>query len=117
MISGFERVTAGTIHFDSHDITRLPPFRAAHLGVARTFQIVRPLKKMTVLDNVLTAALAHTVRVGAAREKAEEILQFVELHHRRHALAGSLTLGERKRLRRAADRTFPKVWDNIRKYL
>ena len=110
VISGFERVTAGTIHFDSHDITRLPPFRAAHLGVARTFQIVRPLKKMTVLDNVLTAALAHTVRVGAAREKAEEILQFVELHHRRHALAGSLTLGERKRLEMArALATRPKL--------
>lgn len=101
VISGFERATAGTITFDSQDITRLPPYRAAHLGVARTFQIVRPLKKMTVLDNVLTAALATTVRVRAAREKVEEILQFVELHHRRQALAASLTLGERKRLEMA----------------
>jgi len=110
VISGFERPTTGTIHFDSHDITRLPPYRVAHLGVARTFQIVRPLKKMTVLDNVLTAALANTVHVGAARKHAEEVLQFVELYPRRRALAGSLTLEERKRLEMArALATSPKL--------
>jgi len=110
VISGFERPTEGSVHFDSHDITRLPPYRVAHLGVARTFQIVRPLKKMTVLDNVVTAALANSVRVGAAREKAEEIVQFVELYHRRRALAGSLTLEERKRLEMArALATRPKL--------
>jgi branched-chain amino acid transport system permease protein len=109
-ISGFERPTSGRIYFDSHDITRLPPHRVAHLGVARTFQIVRPLKKMTVLDNVLTAALANTLHVGAARQRAEETLRFVELSHRRQALAGSLTLGERKRLEVArALATSPKL--------
>ncbi|MFI5341382.1 MAG: ATP-binding cassette domain-containing protein, partial [Candidatus Methylomirabilales bacterium] len=101
VISGFERPTAGTIWFDSHDITGLPPHRVAHRGLARTFQIVRPLKKMTVLDNVVTAALANTVHVGEAREKAEQVLRFLELSHRRHQLAASLTLGERKRLEMA----------------
>ncbi|HWT82962.1 MAG TPA: ATP-binding cassette domain-containing protein, partial [Candidatus Methylomirabilis sp.] len=110
VIAGFEQPTTGTIHFDSHDITRLPPYRVAHLGVARTFQIVRPLKKMTVLDNVLTGALANTVHVGTAREHAEEVLQFVELSHRRRVLAGSLTLEERKRLEMArALATSPKL--------
>jgi branched-chain amino acid transport system permease protein len=110
VISGFERPTAGSIWFDSHDITGLPPHRVAHLGVARTFQIVRPLKKMTVLDNVVTAALANTVHVGEAREKAEQVLQFLELSHRRHLLAASLTLEERKRLEMArALATSPKL--------
>jgi branched-chain amino acid transport system ATP-binding protein len=110
VIAGFERPTAGTIHFDSHDITGLPPHRVARLGVARTFQIVRPLKKMTVLDNVVTAALANTIHVGAARDRAGEILQFVELYHRRQVLAASLTLEERKRLEMArALATDPKL--------
>ncbi len=110
VVSGFERPTEGRIHFDSHDITGLPPHRITHLGVTRTFQIVRPLKKMTVLDNALTAALANTVHVGAAREEAEEILRFVGLSHRRRALAASLTLEERKRLELArALATRPKL--------
>ncbi len=110
VISGFERPSMGKVIFDSHDITNLPPHRVAHLGVARTFQIVRPLGKMSVLENAVTAALANTVHVGAAREKAEEILQFLELSHRRHVLAASLTLEERKRLEMArALATGPKL--------
>ncbi len=59
---------------------------------------MRPLRKMTVLDNVTTAALANTNHVAAAREQAEDVLEFVDLSHRREAMAGSLTLEERKRL-------------------
>jgi len=98
VISGFERPTSGRIHFNSHDITGFPPHRNTHLGVARTFQIVRPLGKMTVLENAVTAALANTVRVSAAREKAEDVLQFMDLYPRRNVLAANLTLAERKRL-------------------
>lgn len=65
---------------------------------------------MTVLENAVTAALANTVHVAAARERAEGILQFVDLHHRRHVLAASLTLEERKRLELArALATGPKL--------
>jgi ABC-type branched-subunit amino acid transport system ATPase component len=53
---------------------------------------------MTVLENVTTAALAGTNHVPAAREQAAQVLEFVDLYRRRGALAGSLTLEERKRL-------------------
>jgi branched-chain amino acid transport system permease protein len=110
LISGFERPTSGRIHFDSQDITGLPAHRITRLGVARTFQIVRPLGKMTVLENALTAALAHTVHVSAAQEKAEAALQFVDLYSRRNRLAANLTLAERKRLELArALATNPKL--------
>jgi branched-chain amino acid transport system ATP-binding protein len=110
VISGFERPTSGSVYFDSHDITGLPPYRVSHLGVARTFQIVRPLKKMTVLDNVVTAALANTIHVRAAQEQAEEILRFINLTHRRRTLAAGLPLEERKRLELArALATRPKL--------
>jgi branched-chain amino acid transport system permease protein len=110
VISGFEHPTSGSVYFDSHDITGLPPYRVSHLGVARTFQIVRPLKKMTVLDNVVTAALANTVHVRAAQEQAEEILRFINLTHRRRTLAAGLPLEERKRLELArALATRPKL--------
>jgi branched-chain amino acid transport system permease protein len=110
VISGSEPPTSGSVHFDGQDITGLPPHKIAHLGITRTFQIVRPLKKMTVLDNVLTAALANTLHVAAARQQAEEILHFLDLDHRRHALAAGLPLEERKRLEMArALATRPKL--------
>jgi ABC-type branched-subunit amino acid transport system ATPase component len=55
VISGLVKPDIGTVHFDSHDITALPMHRVASLGLARTFQIVRELSGLTVLENLLLA--------------------------------------------------------------
>ena len=98
VISGFYRPDSGRVVFDGHDITGLAPYRVAKLGLARTFQLVRPLSRMTVWENVATAALMRGYSLPEARERAGHILQLVELYPRRHVHAGSLTLGERKLL-------------------
>ena len=98
VISGFYRPDSGRVVFDGHDITGLAPHRVVKLGLARTFQLVRPLTGMTVWENVATAALMRGYSLPEARERAEQILRLLELHPRRHVYAGSLTLGERKLL-------------------
>jgi ABC-type branched-subunit amino acid transport system ATPase component/ABC-type branched-subunit amino acid transport system permease subunit len=98
VISGFERPTSGRVHFAGADLTGMPAHRVARHGLARTFQIVRPLGKMTVRENVVTGALATTAHVRVARERADAVLRTVELYSQRDRLAANLTLAERKRL-------------------
>jgi branched-chain amino acid transport system ATP-binding protein len=75
-----------------------PPAPAARLGLARTFQIVRPFPHLTVLDNVKVGALARHPRAGEALDRARSIVGQVGLAGKTHTLAGSLTIAERKRL-------------------
>jgi branched-chain amino acid transport system permease protein len=96
VISGFYRPDEGRVVFNGHDITGLPPYRIARLGLARTFQLVRPLSRMTVWENVASAALMRGYALPEARQRALRILEEVGLYHRRHLLAGGLSLGERK---------------------
>jgi branched-chain amino acid transport system ATP-binding protein len=98
MISGAEKPTTGTIEFDGRRISGLRPSRVTQLGVARTFQIVRPLARLTVLENVMVGAYCRVNRSGAAREIALHWLEFTGLVHRRDALGRSLTIADRKRL-------------------
>ena len=76
----------------------LQPDQVCHLGMVRTWQKVRPLAKMTVLDNVVVGALARTSSVRVAREVAHEQLRIVRMDHRSAFLAGGLPIGERKKL-------------------
>lgn len=109
-ISGTERPTAGRIIFDGQEITGLPPEAVCRRGLARTFQIVRTFRDMTVLDNVIAGALLRAPNVRAARTAALEVLEFCGLSHRRDALGASLTIADRKRLEIArALATRPKL--------
>jgi branched-chain amino acid transport system ATP-binding protein len=97
-ITGFLTPEQGSIRFDGKEIVRLKPFDICHLGIARTFQIVKPFGKMTVLQNAMVGALSRTNRTPVARGVALEKLHFVGLYEKRHVLASALTISQRKRL-------------------
>lgn len=98
LIMGFIKPDEGEIVFDGKPITGKKPYQVARAGIGRTFQIVKPLANMTVLDNVMLGAFAKTSSKRVARNSALEILELTGLADRQHVLAGSLTLAGRKRL-------------------
>ncbi len=102
LISALLPVTAGTIRFRGHAITGLPPHAIAEMGVARTFQIVKPLKGLTVRENVAVGAMFGQRNGGlatrAALAVAGEVLGFVGLGSKGAAAVTSLTIADRKRL-------------------
>ncbi len=98
MISNYHRPTSGSVHFKEKDITGLKTYKICLLGLARTFQVVKPLGRMTVEDNVIAAAFSREKVKSHARALAREAMDFCGLSHRRGVLAKSLSIGERKRL-------------------
>ncbi|MDQ7785377.1 MAG: ABC transporter ATP-binding protein [Desulfomonilaceae bacterium] len=104
LISGLYKVDSGEIRFQGRRISGLPPHRIAAMGIGRTFQIVRPLMDLSLLDNVTTAVLYGrdgTSDMKRAQERAEEILEFAGLAERAHSFPGQLALVDRKRLETA----------------
>jgi branched-chain amino acid transport system ATP-binding protein len=98
MIAGVFAPDAGTISLDGKVISGLRPDRACDAGVGRTFQLVKPFKGLSVLENVTVGALHRRKQLFEARDSAAEILSKLGLYDRRHQLAESLTLPDRKRL-------------------
>jgi len=97
-MTGFHPPSRGEVLFAGRRIDGLTPDKVCKLGMARTWQKVRPLAKMTVLDNVMVGALARTNRLSEAAEVAMLQLRHVRLDHKAGALAGGLPIGERKKL-------------------
>jgi len=109
-ISGSMHPETGRIVFDGTDITRTRPERICHLGVARTWQVVRAFGRMTALENVVCGALQRTNRIAEARARARELLEFTELRGKEDMPAATLTLADKKRLEIArALATRPKL--------
>lgn len=101
LITGFYLPTAGTVTFAGQDITRLGPPARARLGISRTFQLVRPFQRLTVLQNVAVGRLYGRESASsrrAAEQEALEVLELVNLGGRPHIEARHLTLVDRKRL-------------------
>ena len=125
MIAGVYRPDTGHIWFEGERIDGLPPHHIFARKIARTFQIARELKRMTVLENLLLVPQQQMgenlfnawlrprqvyAQEHALRERAEEILQLVKLHYLRHEYAANLSGGQKKLLELArtmmSDATF-----------
>lgn len=110
VIAGVFRPDEGDVRFAGRSIAGLAPEQTCAAGIARTFQIVRPFKELSVEENVLVGALRGDPDVERGRVKAIEVLERLELADRRHQRAGALTLPDRKRLEVArALATGPKL--------
>ena len=102
MITGVAAPTRGSIVFEDRPLTGLRPHQIGRMGVARTFQVVRPFANLTVLENVAVGAMygagGAKRSAASAMRKADEVLDFVHLSARRSEPAESLGIGGRKRL-------------------
>ncbi len=100
VVTGMYPATAGRVHLDGRDITRVAPNRIAQLGVARTFQIVQPFPRMTVGENIAAGALfsGGARSLADARARARELAQQVGIGDLTDQPAEMLTLARRKRL-------------------
>jgi ABC-type branched-subunit amino acid transport system ATPase component len=101
-ITGAERPTAGKVIFDGIDLLEMPAYDIGKQGLARTFQVVRPFRSMTIRENVAVGALfgrggkRRTVR--EAGEKADDVLQLTGLWAERDRQALNLSVADSKRL-------------------
>jgi len=113
LISSIFPATSGRIRFDGRDLTRLPTYALARLGIARTFQNLAVFKHETVVNNILVGMHSHlrsdpfsaalfwgrTRREEIrARERAEEIIDFLEIEDLRDMTVGTLSYGQQKRV-------------------
>jgi len=103
LIDGLMRPDSGEVWFDGERIERLRPWRRAHLGLGRTFQITRLFGEMTVLENLVAPLrefrwrqLAADAVAGHEAERAEELLDFVGMHAFAHERAARLSFGQQK---------------------
>ena len=110
MLTGMLKVTSGRIIYMDREITNKPCDQICKMGIARTFQIVKPFTSLTALENVMVGVFSHVSNPRLARERAEEIILMVGLKDRMHVDGEYLNLPERKRLELArAISTNPKL--------
>ena len=100
LISGVYLCDEGRIFFEDEDITDLPPYERAHIGIGRSFQIPRPFGAATVRENVAIGAMFGRMigKVGEkeALEMADHYLSMLGLYEKRHKVSNSLTPVEKK---------------------
>jgi ABC-type branched-subunit amino acid transport system ATPase component len=105
-LSRVQAIDGGQVLFQGIDITSKKPHQVAHLGMARTFQVIRVYRKLTVLENLLVSRqwrgeslFSQLGRANRALEdKARELIEFVALGHLVDSPAGTLSGGQRRLL-------------------
>jgi branched-chain amino acid transport system ATP-binding protein len=98
-ISGSLRTDGGSIRFAGTDVTALPPHRRTQLGIARSFQIPKPFRSMTVLENLeIPLEYAGHARGHDGRAEAMEILRDIGLDTKAHLRPAGLTQIEMRKL-------------------
>ena len=98
VVNGFYPPTKGEVLFKGEKISHLKPHQICELGIGRTFQVVKPLRRMTALDNVITSAFLRAKDKAEAEDIAFEALRFTGLYEDRNVLSRGLPLGNRKKL-------------------
>jgi branched-chain amino acid transport system ATP-binding protein len=98
LISGFLTPDTGRVIFRGRDLRGLKPHQVNALGLARTFQIMRPFPRLTVVRNVMIATLGRHPAPAEAERQARAVLAELGLADKGDVAAGALTLAERKRL-------------------
>ena len=109
-LTGCLSMDAGHVNLERRPLTGFKPHQICRLGMARTFQIVRPFLNISVLDNVLVGAMLRENKPSTAKDSAQKVIDFVGLGPYAKVPAESLPLPLRKRLELAkALATQPKV--------
>jgi len=105
-LSRVQEITYGKIFFKNIEITHKKPYQVAHMGLARTFQVFRVYRKLTVLENMLLSrqwrgeSLFRQLRPShpSVEERAHELIKFLTLDHLTQEMAGNLSGGQQRRL-------------------
>lgn len=98
VVNGFYAPTKGEVLFKGRKISGLKPHNICQMGIARTFQVVKPLQRMSVRDNVIASAFLRVQNRAEADELAMETIAFTGLYDDRDVISKGLPLGKRKKL-------------------
>ena len=99
VITSIYKPDRGDVYLQGQKITGLAPHKVCHMGISRTFQLVKAFLKMTVLENVMVGSVYGRKHQGkGARKRALEALDLVELSEKKDILAANITLSDRRLL-------------------
>ena len=98
LITGYTKPDNGKIFYKDKNIFGARPDVVSNLGIGRTFQKLKPFSDQTLLENVMIGAFAKENNIKKARDRALEVISFVDMIEKRHHYARELSTGQRKRL-------------------
>ena len=98
ILTGFLKPTSGDIFYKGRLWKDITPEKMCASGIARTFQVVKPLNGLTVLENITVGSLLKYKNLRQAMRKAHEVVEYLDLLEHKDKLASSLPIGLRKKL-------------------